>query len=89
MILRLEFALRAAAVRLHQPVVGVVAVVLFVQAVAPADQAAPGVVTVKQFLPVRQAVVGNRRQRQVRVDVVLRAAFAQQVIRQIVHQGFP
>ncbi len=51
MILRLEFALRAAAVRLP--------------------------------------VVGNRRQRQVRVDVVLRAAFAQQVIRQIVHQGFP
>ncbi len=39
-------------------VVGVVAVVLFVQAVAPADQVAPGVVTVKQFLPVRQAVVG-------------------------------
>ncbi|MEN4049832.1 hypothetical protein P9A10_14500, partial [Serratia marcescens] len=27
-----------------------------------------------------------RRQRQVRVDVALRAAFAQQVIRQIVHQ---
>lgn len=86
MVLRLELALRAAAVRLHQPVVGVVAVVLFVQAVTPADQVAPGVVTVKQFLPVRQAVVGDRRQRQVRVDVVLRAAFAQQVIRQIAHQ---
>ena len=71
MVLRLEFALRAAAVRLHQPVVGVVAVVLFVQAVAPADQVAPGVVTVKQFLPVRQAVVGDRRQRQVRGDVAL------------------
>jgi hypothetical protein len=41
MILRLEFALRAAAVRPHQPVVGVVAVVLFVQIVAPADQVAP------------------------------------------------
>ena len=86
MILRLELALRAAAVRLHQPIVGVVAVVLFVQAVAPADQVAPGVVTVKQFLPVRQPVIGDRRQRQVRVDVALRAAFAQQVIRQIVHQ---
>ncbi len=86
MVLRVELALRAAAVRLHQPVVGVVAVVLFVQAVAPANQVAPGVVTVKQFLPVRQAVVGDRRQRQVRVDVALRAAFAQQVIRQIVHQ---
>ncbi|HGM7041969.1 TPA: hypothetical protein ACKP7I_004828, partial [Serratia marcescens] len=35
-----ELALRAAAVRPHQPVVGVVAVVLFVQAVAPADQVA-------------------------------------------------
>ncbi|CVD73520.1 Uncharacterised protein [Serratia marcescens] len=86
MVLRLELALRAAAVRLHQSVVGVVAVVLFVQAVAPADQVAPGVVTVKQFLPVRQPVIGDRRQRQVRVDVALRAAFAQQVIRQIVHQ---
>ncbi|MBH2529075.1 hypothetical protein I5K89_23330 [Serratia marcescens] len=74
MVLRFELALRAATVRLHQSVVGVVAVVLFVQAIAPADQVAPGVVTVKQFLPVRQPVVGNRRQRQVRVDVVLRAA---------------
>ena len=72
MVLRLEFALRAAAVRLHQQVVGVVAVVLFVQAVAPADQVAPGIVTVKQFLPVRQPVIGDRRQRQVRVDVALR-----------------
>ena len=77
MVLRLELALRAAAVRLHQPVVGVVAVVLFVQAVAPADQVAPAVIPVKQFLPVRKAVVGDRRQRQVRVDVVLRAALAQ------------
>ena len=40
----------------------------------------------KTVLPVRQPVIGDRRQRQVRVDVALRAAFAQQVIRQIVHQ---
>ncbi|OCN68701.1 hypothetical protein AN664_0209785 [Serratia marcescens] len=32
------------------------------------------------------SAIGDRRQRQVRVDVVLRAALAQQVIRQIVHQ---
>ncbi|WP_261435354.1 hypothetical protein [Serratia ficaria] len=38
---------------------------------APADQVAPGVVTVEQLLPMRQAVVGDRRQRQVRVDVAL------------------
>ncbi|MBI6143204.1 hypothetical protein JEP97_10665 [Serratia marcescens] len=37
-------------------------------------------------MPVRQPVISDRRQRQVRVDVALRAAFAQQVIRQIVHQ---
>ena len=36
----------------------------------------------KTVLPVRQAVIGDRRQRQVRVDVALRAALAQQVIRQ-------
>ncbi|CAI2537809.1 Uncharacterised protein [Serratia ficaria] len=85
-ILRVELALRPAAARLYQPVIGVVAIVLLINAVAPADQIAPGVVTVEQLLPMRQAVVGDRRQRQVRVDVALRAALAQQVIRQIVHQ---
>ncbi|CAI0690676.1 Uncharacterised protein [Serratia entomophila] len=86
MILRVELALRPTAARLYQPVIGVVAIVLLINAVAPADQVAPGVVTVEQFLPVRQAVVGDRRQRQVRVDVALRAALAQQVIRHVVHQ---
>ncbi|CAI2018340.1 Uncharacterised protein [Serratia entomophila] len=85
-ILRVELALRPAAARLYQPVIGVVAIVLLINAVAPADQVAPGVVTVEQFLPVRQAVVGDRRQRQVRFHVAVGAFFTQQVIRHVIHQ---
>ncbi|CAI1190242.1 Uncharacterised protein [Serratia entomophila] len=79
-ILRVELALRPTAARLYQPVIGVVAIVLLINAVAPADQVAPDVVTVEQFLPVRQAVVGDRRQRQVRVDVVLRVYIGQFIL---------
>ena len=82
MVLCAEVALRDVAAGLQQPVVHVVDVVLLAQAAAAADKVAPGVVAVKQPLPVRQPVADHRDGR--RIDQVVRLVVLQAAGQRIV-----
>ena len=59
-IARLKPPFRAGSPGGHQPVLGVIRIMLFIQPVAAADQVAPVVVFHKQRLPVLQTVIRDR-----------------------------
>jgi len=56
MVLRTELPLRAGAVRGYQAVLGIILIMLFMQAVAATGQVTPAVVMQEQLLPVTQTV---------------------------------